>query len=112
MGYFIFSAALMLSGESDLPDGYDHFTFLMDDDGEWRLAPAYDLTFSSGPGGEHMTDVAGMGRDITDGDMLNVAKDAGIEEARAKEIIDQVQSITAHSADYADRVGLSTLFRV
>ncbi len=27
--------------------------YLMDDKGEWRLAPAFDLTFSHGPGGEH-----------------------------------------------------------
>lgn len=28
-------------------------SYLMGPDGEWRLAPAYDLTFSAGPGGEH-----------------------------------------------------------
>ena len=27
--------------------------FLMDRTGTWRLAPAFDLTFSAGPGGEH-----------------------------------------------------------
>lgn len=30
--------------------------------GTWRLAPAYDLTYSSAPGGEHYLDVEGDGR--------------------------------------------------
>src|SRR5665213_321567 len=36
--------------------------YLMDASGDWRLAPAYDLTFSRGPGGEHYLDVEGEGR--------------------------------------------------
>ena len=86
-------------------DHAKNFAFLMDDEGEWRLAPAYDLTYS-GPGGEHTTDVAGKGRDITEGDMLNVAKDAGIEASKAKVIIDQVQIIVFNSKWYSDQAGL------
>jgi len=43
---------------------FDHsknFPFLMDKQGEWRLAPAYDLTCSAGIHGEHTTFVAGEG---------------------------------------------------
>ena len=29
-----------------------NFSFLMSNTGAWKFAPAYDLTFSSGPGGE------------------------------------------------------------
>jgi serine/threonine-protein kinase HipA len=39
-----------------------NFAFLMEPDGTWRHTPAYDLTFSSGPGGEHTMSVAGEGR--------------------------------------------------
>lgn len=35
--------------------------YLMDDAGEWSLSPAYDLTYSPGPGGEHYLDVDGEG---------------------------------------------------
>jgi serine/threonine-protein kinase HipA len=30
-----------------------NFAFLMSDRGQWRPAPAYDITFSTGPAGEH-----------------------------------------------------------
>jgi serine/threonine-protein kinase HipA len=52
-------------------DHSKNLTFLMDDTGEWRLSPAYDLTFSSGPGGEQSTMVTGNG------------KASGVEQLRA-----------------------------
>jgi len=91
-------------------DHVKNFAFLMDTDGDWKLAPAYDLTCSSGPGDEHTTDVAGKGRDITGADMLKVASEAGINASRAKEIIGKVQDVVAHSAGYADQVDLAGLF--
>ena len=42
-------------------DHSKNFSFLMDEYGEWRLAPAYDLTYSQGINGEHTTSVAGEG---------------------------------------------------
>jgi len=90
-------------------DHVKNFAFLMDDDGEWRLAPAYDLTFSNGPGGEHTTDVAGKGKDITEMDMLKVANGAGIERNKAKLVIEQVQSVVSNSSHYAEQVGLNSL---
>ena len=39
-----------------------NFSFLMDEAGDWRLSPAYDLTFSSGPGGEQSTVLMGEGK--------------------------------------------------
>jgi serine/threonine-protein kinase HipA len=43
-------------------DHAKNFSFLMDENGEWKLAPGYDLTFSSGPRGEQSTMVMGEGR--------------------------------------------------
>ncbi len=43
-------------------DHSKNFAFLMNPNGEWRLSPAYDLTFSSGPGGEQTTMVMGEGK--------------------------------------------------
>jgi serine/threonine-protein kinase HipA len=34
-------------------DHAKNFSFLMNERGEWQLAPAYDLTFAEGPGGQH-----------------------------------------------------------
>ena len=43
-------------------DHSKNFSFLMNEVGEWQLSPAYDLTFSSGPGGEQSTMVIGEGK--------------------------------------------------
>ena len=43
-------------------DHSKNFTFLMNEAGDWKLSPAYDLTFSSGPRGEQSTMVMGEGK--------------------------------------------------
>jgi serine/threonine-protein kinase HipA len=46
-------------------DHTKNFSFLMDGEGQWRLSPAYDITFNAGLGGEHSMTIAGQGRSIT-----------------------------------------------
>ncbi len=43
-------------------DHAKNHAFMMDADGTWTPAPAYDLTFSTGPAGEHNLTLAGEGR--------------------------------------------------
>ena len=43
-------------------DHAKNMSFLMEPDGEWHAAPAYDLVFSAGPAGEHCTTVMGEGK--------------------------------------------------
>lgn len=71
-------------------DHSNNFTFLCDH-GDWRLAPAYDLTWSNSIGGEHATTIAGEGRNPSMKDLLAVAKKAGIKESTAREIANEVQ---------------------
>lgn len=40
-------------------DHSKYFSFVMDSTGSWKLSPAYDLTFASGPNGEQSTMVCG-----------------------------------------------------
>ncbi|MDX8404688.1 MAG: type II toxin-antitoxin system HipA family toxin [Mariprofundus sp.] len=54
-------------------DHVKNFSFLMDDSGEWRLSPAYDLTQSILIHNQHATSVMGRGNKITTGDMLELA---------------------------------------
>jgi serine/threonine-protein kinase HipA len=65
----------------------------MNERGEWRLSPAYDLLPSYGFGGQHTTTVNGSGLP-THKDMLAVADAAGIAKGSAKVII---ESILLHS---------------
>jgi serine/threonine-protein kinase HipA len=69
-------------------DHAKNFAFRMNEQGLWKLSPAFDLTYSFGPGGEHSTSVAGHGKSITRENLLRVAKTAGIALKKANEQID------------------------
>ncbi len=71
-------------------DHSKNFSFLMDENYHWHLAPAYDLTPCAGINGEQTAMVNGKGRDITDDDLIATAATAGIRKSAVKEMIDQV----------------------
>ncbi len=71
-------------------DHSNNFSFLCDN-GNWRLAPAYDLTYSNSIGGEHATTVAGEGSHPGIADILKVAKKAGMKESQARQLAEKVQ---------------------
>lgn len=92
-------------------DHAKNHAFLMGADGGWRLSPAYDLTFSAGPGGEHSADVAGEGRAPGTAHMLKVAEAASINPRIAKTVIDEVRAVIARWPDFADEAGLAAARR-
>jgi serine/threonine-protein kinase HipA len=85
-------------------DHAKNVTFLLD--GEWRLAPAYDLTFSPGPGGEHSMTVAGEGRAPGTAHMLALARDHGIPEREAEAMIEEVRSVVGRWRTFAREAGV------
>ena len=87
------------------------FTFLMSRDGHWRLAPAYDLTFAPGPGGEHSTSVLGRRRDIDRERLLALARYADLKDAEAREVIDRVADAVADWDRFATSWDVSTASR-
>lgn len=80
-----------------------NFSFLLSHDGEWALTPAYDLTFSAGPGGEHTMTVAGEGRRPTRTHCLSLAEAAGMNRREADEIIESVNEAIATWPRFADQ---------
>lgn len=64
-------------------DHAKNFAFRLDRDRRWRLAPAYDLTFNTGPGGEHQMDVCGEAGRITRTHLLELAAKGGIKPGPA-----------------------------
>lgn len=76
-------------------DHLKNHAFLMNGDGEWRLSPAYDLSFSAGPGGEHSMLIAGEGRYPGRSAMASVAEAAGLRPGRARELIAEVRDACA-----------------
>jgi serine/threonine-protein kinase HipA len=73
-------------------DHVKNFAFLMPESGDWELAPAYDLVYTTGPGGEHTMTVAGEGRSPTRAHMLELAAPAGVPNRKAATIIEEVAS--------------------
>ena len=89
-------------------DHVKNFAFLLDDtNGGWKLAPAYDLICSSGPGGWHTMTIAGEGRNPGPVHMLRLAEQAGIAPRQAATIIEEVQAAVRRWHDFAAAAGVS-----
>ena len=73
-------------------DHSNNFSFLYEN-GEWRIAPAYDLIYSDSAGGEHAITVAGEGWEPSMNDLLAVAKKAGIRNAAARKIAENIMEV-------------------
>ncbi|SEO83962.1 serine/threonine-protein kinase HipA [Mucilaginibacter gossypiicola] len=82
-------------------DHAKNFSFLMDENGTWKLAPAYDLTFSSGPNGEQSTMVMGEGRSPKISHLIKLGQETKLSKKLIDEIIDQTESSIARWKDLA-----------
>lgn len=88
-------------------DHAKNFSFLMDEYGTWRLSPAYDLTFSSGPGGEHCTAVMREGKRPGVSSLLKLAQVGDIKQQKAKEIISHIRDTVLNWAQFAKAAHVS-----
>lgn len=59
-------------------------------DRRWRLAPAFDLTFSVGPMGQHHMDVCGEGAAVDRDHLRRLAIEGGVMPNAAEEIIERM----------------------
>lgn len=73
-------------------DHSKNFSFLMDKNGSWKFAPAYDLTFSNSSYGFHSTTVAGESKNPTLKHLNELAKHFGVKNANSifEEVSDAV----------------------
>ena len=88
-------------------DHSKNFSYLMDFEGQWKLSPAYDLTFSSGPRGEQSTMVMGEGCHPSVKHLLKLAEEVKIKRARAVEIIDLTKASLSKWPELAKQHGVS-----
>jgi serine/threonine-protein kinase HipA len=80
-----------------------NFAYIMARSGEWKLAPAYDVTFCEGPGGYHQMDVMGEALQIDRAALLGLAKEAEISAAAAGDMIDRMCSVASRWSAIATR---------
>lgn len=83
------------------------FSFLMGPDGQWQLTPAYDLTYSDGPGGEHATTIAGEGRAPGAAHFQKVAERLGGKPSQYLQIVDEVRAAVAQWPRLAAEAGVT-----
>lgn len=76
-------------------DHSKNFSFILNQQQEWRLSPAYDLTFNPGPNGYHQMSVMGEALNIGQNDLLKLAKVAGVDKTAAKEIIENACDVAS-----------------
>lgn len=96
---------------ANVDDHNKNFSFLMNDDGTWCLAPAYDFTFtieSSAPSyvNRHSMTVNGKDYDVTKEDLLKLADAYDIRNGNA--ILDAAGTAVANFAEFADIAGISS----
>lgn len=77
-------------------DHVKNFSFLMDKQGNWKISPAYDLTYSYKPGGTwtsvHQSSINGKFDDFKRSDLIEFGKIFGVKNSKLiiQEIIDSV----------------------
>lgn len=73
-------------------DHSKNFSFIYSEEQKnWQLSPAYDLTYSNSIGGEHATTVHGNGKNPGMKEILEVAALVGLSSNKAKDIADEVR---------------------
>ncbi len=87
-------------------DHSKNFSYVMNSRHEWKLAPAYDLTFSFGPNGEQSMLVAGEGKNPNIKNLLQLSKKFSIKYT--DEILEQVISAISKWKEYAQKAGVSS----
>ncbi len=84
-------------------DHTKNFSFLLKENGKWELSPAYDLCYSFDPKNvwvsQHTLSINGKHLNITQEDLLKIAKDNGIK--KGKHIIDQIKNVVCDWEKYA-----------
>ena len=91
-------------------DHVKNISFLMNDDGEFRLSPAYDLSYSYNPEGDwtrhHQMSINGKVDDISFEDLLASAESMGISKTKAIKFIQEVQNTALEFKEYAAQANI------
>ena len=85
-------------------DHTKNFSFLMDTDGQWRLAPAYDMVYSYNKTGSytnlHQMSINGKRDNFSTEDLLSIANNIHLKDG--KSIILEISDIFRHIDEYLE----------
>ena len=96
-------------------DHVKNIAFLMNKSGEWRLSPAFDMTYSFNPAGawtaSHQMTMNGKRDDFTMEDFNACAKTASMKRGRAAKIVAEVQATVSQWRSFAEEAGVPDVLR-
>ncbi len=96
-------------------DHVKNIAFLMNQQGEWSLAPAYDVTYSYNPSGPwtatHQMTLNGKRDGFTEADFEACAKGAGMKRGRARSILAEVQAAVRRWPEFATEARITDAWR-
>ncbi len=91
-------------------DHVKNIAFLMNRRGEWRLSPAYDVTYAynrRGPWtGQHQMSLSGKRRGFQRADLLRLAETSGLKTVRARRVVGRVLDAVADWPSFASEAGV------
>jgi len=94
-------------------DHTKNFAFTMDQNGQWKLSPAFDVCHAYRPGSDwvsqHALSINGERKNISKNDLLQVAKKMNIK--KAEQLIKTISGTINKWAQYADQVKVEPQLR-
>ena len=92
-------------------DHVKNIAFLMNQRGEWRLSPGFDISYSWNPSGEwtskHQMSINGKRDRFERKDLILLAKAADIKKARAELMVQRVIEVVRCWPEFAGKAGVS-----
>ncbi len=92
-------------------DHVKNIAFLMSKSGEWKLSPAFDVTYSFNPSGDwtarHQMTVNGKSENITVADLKAVGTNASIQKGSINQIIEQVKVAVSNWKEHFSLAGVA-----
>lgn len=91
----------------NVDDHAKNFSFMMSREGEWDIAPGYDITYSFGLVKEHLTTIKGKGKEFILQDYLDIAQRNLISDEKAINIVGKTIEVLETFKKRARGVALS-----
>ena len=92
-------------------DHVKNFSFLMNRNGEWKLSPAYDITFAYKEGNKwlsrHQMSVNNKSENINNDDLIEAGINMDLKKSKCKNIVDEIARITQNWLSYAENANVS-----
>ena len=91
-------------------DHVKNIAFLMDQNGNWNLSPAYDVVYAYHPmalwARDHQMSVGGKRDNFDMEDLLNFAETSGLKKSTARRIVTEIISVVSQWPQFAKEAGV------